>query len=127
MSKTVQVTGTLIPVEQKIEAEPGQKLLIVAGVCVGVYTGEALEQALPRSRIQLPTDAEILAAVHDCTGSRGHAVLVDIIVALGIQEAQRDAFHNRLRSLVAAGRLLTQPVDPQVPKKGFRWSLPPAK
>lgn len=40
-TETKLITATLVAVAQELHARPGDKLLIVAGVCIGVDTGRA--------------------------------------------------------------------------------------
>lgn len=46
MAKQIQINATLVPVAQELSARPGDQLMIVAGVCVGVYTGKMAQHTL---------------------------------------------------------------------------------
>lgn len=47
--KTLQVTAQLYPVAVDLHAKPGDRLMVVAGVVVGIYTGEQRQSAAPKA------------------------------------------------------------------------------
>jgi len=49
MADKIKLDGTLIPVGREIRAKPGQFLIVAAGVCVGVYTGDAAIPVAPKT------------------------------------------------------------------------------
>lgn len=46
---TLQVTAQLYPVAVELHAKPGDRVMIVSGVVVGVYTGEQRQSAAPKA------------------------------------------------------------------------------
>jgi len=42
MSETMQVTATLFPVAKELHVKPGEHVMVVGGVVVGVYSGKML-------------------------------------------------------------------------------------
>lgn len=51
MDDTMTITATLVPVLTEISARPGDRLMLVGGKCIGVYTGAQKEAApIPRRR-----------------------------------------------------------------------------
>lgn len=81
MTKTLQVTATLIPVGQKIHAEPGQMLMVVAGVCIGVYTGsqraEPAAVVAPTPTVAQPQSKPAQVAKRSAGKPLGHLVNKD--------------------------------------------------
>lgn len=59
MSETLQVTATLLPVGQEIHAKAGDRLMMVAGVVVGVFTG-----TLPKPPPALPASEKVPRTLH---------------------------------------------------------------
>lgn len=52
--KTIQVPAQLFPVVRGFRAELGDQVMIVAGVCVGVYSGSAGVPVVPAAMLQAP-------------------------------------------------------------------------
>jgi hypothetical protein len=53
-SDTTQVTALLVPVARDLEVRAGDQLMIVAGVCVGIYSGEQKKPAAQALLTALP-------------------------------------------------------------------------
>ncbi len=47
MEHTLKVTAVLYPVAQELHAKPGDRVMVVAGVVVGVYTGQGEAHGVP--------------------------------------------------------------------------------
>jgi len=67
MAETVQVTARLITVSVPLEARPGDKLLIVGDVCIGVLPADQAHQVHPaphRTTVE-QVKAQILALMRE--------------------------------------------------------------
>lgn len=84
--------ATLVPVAREIEAKAGQRLLIVAGVCVGVYTGDK-----PAARAAVPEPAAPAEPKREAAGKRrGHGVAVRTVRDGGKDTPDRAAMRRTL-------------------------------
>lgn len=104
MTKTISVEATLVPTVVEIIAEPGDQLLVMNGVCIGVHQTKSLDisPTIEKNGYDI-SDADIVRicqdgpcrvyAINNRLGNRGQGQDV------------RDYVGRRARVLVAAGQL----------------------
>jgi hypothetical protein len=118
MRETRQVTVTLLPVAVEFEAKPGDRLMILGDICIGVDTSHrktAQPKLLPapsaafqsgKSRNDLPLTTEkmrdmILAKMQEL----GEVTSSEMTALLGLPQESRMAVTSRIGELIADNKI----------------------